>query len=88
MFLESLLAIMLGRLEMDVRSCITAYLNLAQEVFQRRNINIFARAAAAWRLEEKFDSKILEECIKRVVKQATGDKDAPLKRENDPRCRV
>ena len=33
---HSLIAIMLGRLEMDVDDCITAYINLAENVFSQK----------------------------------------------------
>ncbi|CAO2649239.1 Nn.00g066240.m01.CDS01 [Neocucurbitaria sp. VM-36] len=70
-----LIAIMLGRLEMDVEECITAYNNLMKTVFKQKS---------SWRpfglrgnLKPKFDSEILRSAIEEVLKSkgvSTTDK--------------
>lgn len=53
---------MLARLQMDVDSCIKAYLELSEKTFtpRRLKINLFARAADAWRTKERFESEKLK----------------------------
>lgn len=60
-----LIAIMLGRLEMDVGECIEAYKHLSRDIFEKSswfpvkdNLDINA----------KFDSDALEKCITNIVK--------------------
>ncbi len=62
MELHSLIAVMLARLQMDVNSCIEAYLELSKEAFTRcrPRINFFGRAADAWRTKERFESEKLK----------------------------
>ena len=62
MELHSLIAVMLARLQMDVNSCIEAYLELSKEAFtpRRHRINFFGRAADAWRTKERFKSEKLK----------------------------
>jgi hypothetical protein len=59
---------MLGQLEMDVDEGITAYRELAAEVFgekvRRTSFNIMGRAQA------RFDSAKLESAIRRVIQQS------------------
>jgi hypothetical protein len=54
---------MLGRLEMDVESCIKAYTNLMSDVFGKRKKPI------DWRLNVKgrFSSEALETAIKSMI---------------------
>jgi hypothetical protein len=62
-----LIAIMLGRLEMDVDQCIAAYSDLAAAVFgeklSRFPINIKGKVKA------RFDSAKLKSAIRKVVEQ-------------------
>jgi hypothetical protein len=59
---------MLGRLEMDVDECITAYSELAAAVFSeklsRMPFNIMGKVQA------RFDSAKLESAIRRVIRQS------------------
>lgn len=66
---------MLGRLEMDVDECITAYSILAADVFceKTRRIPINFKG----RITPKFDSSKLEEAIRRTVVQS-GASEADL----------
>ncbi|KAJ6437506.1 reverse transcriptase [Purpureocillium lavendulum] len=63
-----LIAIMLGRLEMDVDECITAYSDLMESVFNER----LRRMSVGFhgRIEPKFDSNKLKEAIETVVHRA------------------
>ena len=63
---------MLGRLEMDVNSCIEAYLELSKEAFtpRRHRANILGRAADALRVKERFESdKLKTQIIKQLEMQ-------------------
>ena len=59
---HSLIAVMLARLQMDVNSCIIAYLKLSKKAFtpRRHRINLLGRAADAWRTKERFESEKLK----------------------------
>jgi patatin-like phospholipase/acyl hydrolase len=85
-----LIAIMLGRLKMNIEDCITAYLQLSQEVFQprRRSLNFLGKANDVLRVRGRFDSEALRKGIQRVVMEAGEDGDAKLKVEDEPKCRV
>jgi hypothetical protein len=56
---------MLGRLEMDVDQCITAYTELMRTVFEKKS-NWFPLSLTG-RVQSQFDSKRLESAIKGVV---------------------
>ena len=60
---------MLGRLRMDVDSAINHYNNLAQKVFSDPK---------QWRGDGRFKATKLEEVIKSVVREVTGDPEEPL----------
>lgn len=80
---------MLGRLEMDVESCIQAYLGMSAKIFgSPKKKNIFTSLRDKWNMIEKFDSTILEKCIKEIIKTKTGDEDTLMKQNNNPRCKV
>jgi hypothetical protein len=63
----SLIAIMLGRLGMDVDDCIKAYTGLIETIFSKRE----SRTGLGLRtnLEAKFSSKKLQEGIESVLKK-------------------
>ncbi len=65
---------MFGRLRMSVTECIAAYVIMSEKVFGQPQ---------AFTHREKFDPQALEEAIKTIVKQKTGDQDAMLQ---DPAC--
>ena len=60
---------MLGRLQMDVETAIDSYNNLAQKVFSDRK---------QWPGDGRFKATNLEEVIKSVVQDVTGNPEAPL----------
>lgn len=80
----SLIAIMLGRLEMTVDECINAYIILSEYVFQK------PRQPFDWRLKVKprYISKNLEEAIKHIVYHHTGNSEARMMEKTNPRCKM
>lgn len=84
-----LIAIMLGRLEMDVDECIECYKALSKQIFEkshwfpvRYNLDINA----------KFDSNALEESIEKIVKDHTAEGKDPknelLNDGTERKCKV
>jgi hypothetical protein len=75
---DSLIAIMLGRLEMTVEECITEYKNLMRIVFakkQESRIPILPNMM----INPRFSSEVLAKSIKSVVERAKiGDKPVPI----------
>ena len=77
--MNSLLAIMLGRLKMSVKECIAEYEVVMKEVFP----------AGAWKTvrfargKAFYDEKPLENAIKRIVAKKLNDSDAKLLDEDE-----
>ncbi|KAK4930587.1 hypothetical protein LTR49_003001 [Elasticomyces elasticus] len=61
-----LIAIMLGRLEMDVDECITEYKNLMCTIFDEKKKSR-SRLTGKFNINSRFSSKVLEEVIKDVI---------------------
>ena len=71
---------MLGRLRMDVVTAIDSYNNLAEQVFSDPK---------RWPADGRFKATKLEEAIKSVVKDVTGNPEEPLLEvSNGPVCRT
>jgi len=71
---------MLGRLRMDVETAIKHYDTLAKHVFSHPK---------RWQGDGKFKATRLEEAIKAMVKDTTGDSETPLlERDGATRCRT
>jgi patatin-like phospholipase/acyl hydrolase len=85
-----LIAIMLGRLKMDIDDCITAYLQISQDVFQprKKKFNFLGRASDALKIRGRFDSEALKRGIQKIVVQSGENGEAKLKIEAVPKCRV
>ncbi|KAJ9642435.1 hypothetical protein H2199_004816 [Coniosporium tulheliwenetii] len=82
-----IIAIMLGRLRMNLDECEDAYLKLSRRIFQpKRRFGMAAKAADFLQANGRFDSKKLEEIIKECIRTKL-DEDALLK-DADPRCKV
>ncbi|KFY96955.1 hypothetical protein V500_02248 [Pseudogymnoascus sp. VKM F-4518 (FW-2643)] len=85
-----LIAIMLGRLEMDVDECIVAYKALMETVFEKRQN--YLRVGFRGMIKPKFSSKQLEKAIKSVIEcqQVPVDEPFHLKTEDEDsrKCRV
>ena len=71
---------MLGRLRMDVDTAINSYSNLAQQVFSDPK---------RWPADERFKATKLEDAIKAVVNDVTGNpEEALLEFGNAAVCRT
>jgi hypothetical protein len=82
--MNSLIAVMLGRLRMTVGEAITAYLSLSKRVFQKKA----HRVTIHGKIQGRFDSDELARAIKEVVKQQGLHEDALLKDASDAQCKV
>jgi hypothetical protein len=65
----SIIALMLGRLRMDVETAIGSYINLAQQVFSDQK---------RWPGDGRFKATNLEKVIKSVVQSVTSNPEEPL----------
>lgn len=83
-----LIAIMLGRLEMDVDECIEAYLELMQEVFEKGSRRKILYGIIRNNIEGRFSAEVLEEAISKVIIRR-GVKPTDLFNDGaNRRCRV
>ncbi|KAK9384173.1 hypothetical protein V1515DRAFT_624563 [Lipomyces mesembrius] len=81
-----LIAIMLGRLEMDVDECIKAYTKVAESVFSQKKSSL----PFSWKgkVEAQFDSSELEKAIRETIK-GSGISEADLFNDGKERgCRT
>lgn len=74
---------MLGRLEMDVDDCITAYTSMFQTIFGKKSLPI----SILGKVKGRFDSAILEECVKKILKER-GLSDVEPLNDGKERCKV
>ena len=78
---------MLGRLEMDIEECIEVYNDLFEVVFgkkkKRSPLNFFSGS-----IQARFDSAVLEDHVKQVLKRKGFKEDALLNDGKERRCRV
>ena len=81
---NSFIAIMLGRLEMDVDQCIDAYVKLAGEVFSEKSLPV------DWlgRVKSKFDSKKLKDAIYEIAKKGGASGDEPFNDGKERGCKT
>lgn len=81
---------MLGRLKMDVTTCIDKYLQLASSVFipKRDRANLIGRLADLMNIKEEFSAKTLEDAVKEIVALQLGDQNGLLEESDDPACRM
>jgi hypothetical protein len=75
---------MLGRLRMDISSCVEAYSRLSDSVFRK----VAHRVTLKGNVQARFDSQALERAIKEILKQQGLDEDALLKENMDSGCKV
>lgn len=71
-----LIAIMLGRLEMDVDECIAAYKTLMKTVFEKKRSLL--SVGLTGNIKARFSSKALEKAIKSVIEARGMPVDAPF----------
>jgi hypothetical protein len=71
---------MLGRLEMEIEECIDAYTSMFKTIFGKKGlpVNILGK------IKGRFDSLVLEECVKKILKKRELSEAEPL---DDGKCR-
>jgi hypothetical protein len=71
---------MLGRLQMDIDTCIKKYLELSSAAFQpkRAKAHIFGRAKDIWEAGGAYSSKCLADEVRTIVNAQTGNAQAKL----------
>lgn len=74
---------MLGRLEMDVDDCIEAYTSMFETIFKKKGLPVNMLG----KIKGRFDSTILEECIRTILKRR-GLSDAEPLNDGETRCKV
>ncbi|KAH6988874.1 acyl transferase/acyl hydrolase/lysophospholipase [Ilyonectria sp. MPI-CAGE-AT-0026] len=79
-----LVAIMLGRLRMDVDECIDAYTDLSDKIFRKQKHRISLNGT----IQGRFDSEELERAIKEVIQEQGFDVNELLKDDANARCKV
>ena len=77
---------MLGRLEMDVDTCIAAYSELAEEVFGRKLSSIPFNFTG--KVKSRFDSVKLENAIRKIVRKSGASADDLFNDDKDRGCRT
>ena len=81
---HSLIAVMLGLLRMDVDTCIETYSNLAKDVFPLEGWlsgSKLGRLKKAATGKQRFSPAQFEAAIKRLVAEATGEEETPMRLE-------
>ncbi len=85
-----IIAIMLGRLRMTLQECEDAYLDLSKEIFTPRSQgswNPLWSTKTFLDVRGRFDSKVLEEAIKKYIQKMNFPDDILLK-DDKPECKV
>lgn len=75
---------MLGRLRMDIDDCIEAYVHLADRVFKKSGAPI----NMCFTVQSRFNTKVLEQEIKALIRRETGAENTIFKDEEDDSCKV
>ena len=80
---------MLGRLHMDIDTCISKYEQLSSVVFRpkRMRVNFLGKGKDAVTAAGAYSGDSLAEEVKKIVNSEKGNPDAKL-REQDPSCKV
>ena len=81
---HSLIAIMLGLLRMDVDTCIETYSKLAKDIFPLEGWlsgSKLGRLKKAATGKQRFSPAPFEAAIKRLVAEATGGEETPMRSE-------
>ena len=78
---------MLGRLEMDIDACINSYLELAGSIFQKPP-SIVRRLRGVYSARGRFNSRALEEAVKKIVISRGLSADETLSLAEEPKCKT
>jgi ribosomal protein S26 len=79
---------MLGRLGMDIGTCINSYLELASSIFQKKSTRIEGRLRGVYSARSRFESRALEEAVKKIVISRGLSADATLSLGEEPKCKM
>lgn len=80
----SLIAIMLGRLQMDIDECIDAYSELSRTIFSKRGLPL-----DKWgNIKGRYKASELGNAVKTIIRHSGTSEDAPLDDGNARGCRV
>ncbi|KAI9923368.1 hypothetical protein MW887_009938 [Aspergillus wentii] len=82
-----LIAIMLGRLEMDVDECIAAYIQLMKKIFEKPSKWNLA-ASLFGNIEPRFDASKLEDAINQVISRCGANPTDLFNNQAERGCRV
>lgn len=80
----SLIAIMLGRLKMDVSACLEAYLEISDKVFVKKAHRLDWKGE----VQARFSSDKLKAAIIKVIKDEGYEPDMALVEKQEPKCKV
>jgi hypothetical protein len=75
---------MLGRLEMDVGECIDTYTNMFKTIFGKKGLPVNMLG----KIKGRFDSIVLEECIRGILEERGLSEAEPLSNGKDRGCKV
>lgn len=75
---------MLGRLEMDVDECIDAYTIMFKRIFGKKGLPVNMLG----KIKGRFDSMVLEDCIREILEQRGQSTMEPFCDEKDRTCKV
>lgn len=79
---------MLGRLGMTIDECQAEYSVISQRLFEKGWVGSHLSHVGLAFGGAAYDHKILENEIKRIVREKCGDADAPMVSRTDSRCKV
>jgi hypothetical protein len=79
-----LIAVMLGRLKMNIDDCIDTYLSLSDRIFQKKRHRVTIKG----NIQGRFDSEELAQAVKDVLTAQKLKEDALLKDVSDGACKV
>ena len=84
--MTSLIAIMLGRLEMNIDDCIEAFTEMMDEIFKQKAKIPFKLFSG--KVKPRYNSATLERCIRKVITNAGLPSDAKLRHPKYSSCKV
>lgn len=73
---------------MDIDACINSYLELAGLVFQKKSTSIVGKLREVYFAKGRFDSRALEEAVKKIVISRGLSADATLSFGEEPKCKT
>lgn len=80
-----LIAIMLGRLKMDVDECIQEYVGMFKTIFKRKTLIPIDRKG---NVTARFDSEVLGQCIRSIVERRGLSGTELFNADTERDCRV